>query len=285
MTDPTAADPINQDDLPPGWLSRALRDAPPPVEGESDIEACRRIFGGREFRCRAENCQVTIQWLGVCDACARRMDDEVDPDQLLLDRMDSTGLPFSAIGHSWDSWNTFTENPSEDRKRINLEVAKLREWRGNPPLVILSGPSGTGKTHLASAVIRSCLWANGYTRIVRFWQEYEFLQAIKKSFNGGPDVMEEAMKADLLVLDDFGTVTKQSEWAYQAMTGFLAHRIDTARWTIVTTNLSHRDIAEMDTRLGSRMQAGQAFIINTRGAEDAREAMTPGVAWIRGFDR
>ena len=57
---------------------------------ESDEDACKRIFGGKEYPCRL--CRmVIIYWPGVCDACekiliAEKKENERREDQLRRDR-------------------------------------------------------------------------------------------------------------------------------------------------------------------------------------------------------
>lgn len=56
----TAADNVNT-------ITDYLATAPPPRFGESDLDACRRIFRGHKFNCRL--CGEVIEWIGVCDGC------------------------------------------------------------------------------------------------------------------------------------------------------------------------------------------------------------------------
>jgi hypothetical protein len=48
-------------------LLSLLETAPARVPGESDIEACRRLFRGQKYKCKL--CDDEIEWIGVCGHC------------------------------------------------------------------------------------------------------------------------------------------------------------------------------------------------------------------------
>ena len=137
----------------------------------------------------------------------------------------------------------------------------------------VTGPAGTGKTHLACAVLRS--WAAGHPRVVGRRSPYtsriasfvtipEMLLELRASYNPRHDGLSETgLVADYsgmpaLVLDDLGA-EKSTDWTWSALYAVIAARINWMRPTIVTSNLSLDEIDALDPRLASRL-AGLAVI-------------------------
>jgi DNA replication protein DnaC len=117
--------------------------------------------------------------------------------------------------------------------------------------LVLSGPSGTGKTHLAAAI------ANRQIELgheVFFAVVPDLLDHLRATFGPGSDVtydelFEAVRNAPLLVLDDLGTQSETS-WAQEKMFQVLNHRFNAELPTVITTNHA---IAELDERLRARL--------------------------------
>jgi DNA replication protein DnaC len=230
-------------------------------------ELVRKKFEGQTFQCSL-GCGAVITWLGACDPCiARKESAERGLPETLDHKLQRFGVPKSASSKSWDDWERASRGDLDSILKINQGTNALRDWRGSPALVVLTGPSGTGKTHLAAASMRKFIKDNAGLRTSRFWTEYEFAAAVKASYQGSEDVLARAAAVDLLVLDDFGSV-RATDWSAATLCGLLSSRADHEKWTIITTNLSQEEISNLDERLASRMW--QALVINTTGVDDAR---------------
>jgi len=127
--------------------------------------------------------------------------------------------------------------------------------------IVLRGETGCGKTHLAVALIQHA--GHGYFTTVP-----ELLLRIRSTFNEGllreteADVIDDICRHDLLVLDDLGA-EKTTEYAITTLYIIIDRRIRDAKRTIITTNLSLKEIEEkLDARIASRLSGMQNIKIN-----------------------
>ena len=126
----------------------------------------------------------------------------------------------------------------------SLEQAKLvteafaRDYpTGSETGLMLIGPCGAGKTHLAVAALRQ-IALRGHTAI--FYDYRELLKEIQGSYNSENQttelsVLEPVLTADVLLLDDLGA-TKPSPWAMETVGHILNARYNEKRVTLLTTN-------------------------------------------------
>lgn len=103
--------------------------------------------------------------------------------------------------------------------------------------LLLMGPFGVGKTHLAVAALEEIV-LRGHSGL--FYEYRDLLQEIKHSFNPESNstemsVLEPVLKTELLVLDDLGA-EKASDWARDIVGYILTTRYNENRITLMTTN-------------------------------------------------
>ena len=103
--------------------------------------------------------------------------------------------------------------------------------------LLLMGPCGAGKTHLAVAALRQIV-LRGHTGL--FYDYRELLKEIQGSYNPESQtselgVLEPVLTADVLLLDDLGA-SKPSPWALETVGHILNSRYNERRITLLTTN-------------------------------------------------
>ncbi|MBA7491886.1 DNA replication protein DnaC [subsurface metagenome] len=122
--------------------------------------------------------------------------------------------------------------------------------------LFLYGPNGTGKTHLAVAVMRS-LSLKGELNWYFIKTPYLLMnirEAFKKEFSGSESkLIDRFIDYDYLVIDELG-VEKTTDWSLQTLYLIIDGRSDRLRSTIITSNLSLQGIEnDLDPRLASRI--------------------------------
>ncbi|MGA9966770.1 MAG: ATP-binding protein [Terriglobales bacterium] len=104
--------------------------------------------------------------------------------------------------------------------------------------LLILGPTGTGKTHLAIGAIKELILEKGISCM--FYDYSELLKLIQNSYNPSVqttelDVLRPVFEADVLVLDDFGA-SRPTEWVWDAVSLILKTRYNENRTVIITTN-------------------------------------------------
>lgn len=108
--------------------------------------------------------------------------------------------------------------------------------------LLLIGPIGVGKTHLAVGIIKELILSK---RIACLFYDYrELLKEIQNSYNSSVqatelDVLRPVFETEILVLDELGAV-KPTEWVWDTVSLILNTRYNDNRTTIITTNFDDR---------------------------------------------
>ena len=167
-----------------------------------------------------------------------------------------------------------------DDEQQAFEFAKnLAEFykKGGQGNSFMSGPAGSGKSHLSMAILKSYLESGEKTAL--FVSYSHVVRLIKDSFNNRDsiytqnNIMSLLTNVDLLVMDDIGS-ENNSDFSEELLTDVLDGRVS----TIITTNLSSEELrgnsrkpGRYNQRTASRMFrgiGGKAF--NFKGIKDKR---------------
>lgn len=136
-------------------------------------------------------------------------------------------------------------------------VAKARQYVENTGRgsLFITGPTGVGKTHLAVGIIREL--AKKGVKNMHFTTAADLLLALREAVSDHGASKEAKIVGvysgyDILVLDDL-CAEKTTEYAATALYMVLNARIGDMKPTIVTSNFTRQDIAEVMPRVASRL--------------------------------
>ena len=180
-------------------------------------------------------------------------------------------IPKRFKNKTFSNYKPYSDNQEGYKEVIDYTKTFADRYKAGDWL-ILSGGYGLGKTHLALACARQCLkyfaekyvdehagvinYSQGGTKVI-FRTSSDLIQEIRDSYDSDKineqDVMNRFRMIPLLIIDDLGT-EKASEWQHEKMYTILDYRYREMKTTIITTNLTMRELkVQVSERIVDRM--------------------------------
>ncbi|HEX5940125.1 MAG TPA: ATP-binding protein, partial [Dehalococcoidia bacterium] len=168
-----------------------------------------------------------------------------------------------------------SSNPS-DQQAFSHCVKAARDFARFPEgWLVLSGPSGAGKTHVAAAIANEAIERG---RPALFVVVPDLLDHLRSSYSSDADLgfnqlFEQVRNAPILILDDLGT-QQMTGWTQEKLFQLINQRFNSQMPTVVTTNQRPAELPErMRTRLTDTSLV-RVFELEQSGLWDYNELST-----------
>ena len=162
--------------------------------------------------------------------------------------------------HTWEDQDILSLSHALYAAR---DIARGNLTRGH--FLVLAGPTGVGKTHLALAIAWE--WFDDGASVL-FSRVDDLLDWLRQGYDDGSyhQRLESVRRRGLLVLDDLGT-EHAKDWAGEKLDRIVDWRYIARMPLVVTTNAKSEDLAP---RVASRLADYSCSVVIQMDAEDYR---------------
>jgi len=181
--------------------------------------------------------------------------------EIAASRRLSARVPERYRNCSLSNFNTLSDS---QRAAKALAWRFVESWPAVDAGLLIVGPAGVGKTHLAVAVLNELVDAKGARGL--FCDFTDLLDRVQATFSrGGEESQDEIVapyrEAGLLVLDELGA-RRPTDWVRDVLYGLLNTRYNRRRLTILTSNF-----ADQPDRSGETLEGRVGVPMRSRLAE------------------
>ena len=151
------------------------------------------------------------------------------------------------------------DNPTQSQA-VRYAMKFTQEFPAVDQGLLLMGPVGVGKTHLAVSILKGLTERGGFSCL--FCEFGSLLKEIQDSYNAFTHTSELAvlspvLNVDVLVLDELGA-SKPTDWVRDTMAHIINTRYNDKKHTIFTTNYldeRHGNEETLEDRIGIRQRS------------------------------
>ena len=195
-------------------------------------------------------------------------------EDLIRATIQSSGIGNLIDKQSFDNFSLdyYKDSPEVyERMKNNLHCAKeyVRRFSERPSQLLLIGKTGTGKTHITTAIAREII-SQGYDVI------YDSVQNIISDFESDKfrsgygayeSKSEKYSECDLLIIDDLGTEFT-NQFTVSCLYNLLNTRQNKGLATVISTNLSYEELErKYEDRIFSRIVGSGSRILVFSGRD------------------
>lgn len=207
---------------------------------------------------------ITCQCILDQDAAAEKQREAVKKQRRIEELTAKSQMPPRLRACTFDVFQR-REGTEKAMDTCRTYADRFPEMREKGLGLILVGNTGSGKTHLAAAIVNSVI-QQCYSAV--FYKAAKLFDFAAENHAALPDGCE---RSSLLVLDDFGA-SNDTESRKATLQKILDYRIDGMRPTILTTNIPPKEWASrLDVRTVDRLMDKSLFRVISITAPSMRQ--------------
>ncbi|MBO5945702.1 MAG: ATP-binding protein [Clostridia bacterium] len=178
-------------------------------------------------------------------------------EALIKENIKSSGIGHLIDKQSFDNFSTSSYGEDSEFMESVLMIAKNYAYTFGPDSknLVLSGKTGTGKTHISTAIARVVI-ERGFDvlydsaqNIISAFEDDKF----RTGYNRQGSSAEKYLDCDLLIIDDLGTEFT-TQFTVSCLYNLLNTRLNKGLATVISTNLERQELErKYDDRLFSRI--------------------------------
>ena len=181
-------------------------------------------------------------------------------DELVKATIISSGIGHLIEKQSFDNFDLgwYKDDPEnyENMRRVLAEAKKYcKNFHKNKENLLLIGKTGTGKTHISTAIAREIInlgYDVIYDSVQNIISDFED-DKFRRGYNAEDVKSDKYLECDLLIIDDLGTEFT-NQITVSCIYNLLNTRHNKGLATVISTNLSHDELArKYEDRIYSRI--------------------------------